>query len=113
MKFDEIKAHYEWFRTEANSWTDIGEKCRGLTAELECLNIQNQNPVFDEVYRAYSNLRASFITSTDGDTGNGYGVGAQLCDRVHDRMLDIAAAYARAEAETEADLAKVEKMIKG
>lgn len=111
MDFATIKVRLEWFGREADSWGEIGGACHDLASALECTEIRHENPLFESVYEAYESLRGAFITSTDGETGHGYGVGSQVADRIKDQLLQTSYAYARTEAANVEDAERIEKMI--
>lgn len=111
MDFATIKVRMEWFGREADSWGEIGGACHGLASGLMCVNIRHENPLFKSVYEAYESLRGAFVTSTDGETGHGYGVGAQVAERIKVRLLQTSYDYARTEAANAEDAARLEKLI--
>ena len=113
MDFATIKVRFEWFGREADSWGEIGDACKALAQALECLEIRHKDALFEPVYEAYESLRGAFITSTDGETGHGYGVGSQVAQWVKTRLVQTSYEYARTEAANAEDAAAIEKLIAG
>lgn len=113
MDFGTIRVRFEWFGKEADSWGEIGGACHDLASDLMCVNIQHENSLFEPVYEAYESLRGAFVTTTDGETGHGYGVGAQVAERIKTRLLQTSYDYARTEATNADDAARIERLIAG
>jgi hypothetical protein len=111
MDFATIKVRFEWFGREADSWGEIGGACQDLAGSLMCVEVRHKESLFESVYEAYESLRGALITSTDGDTGHGYGVGAQVAQRIKTRLLQTSYEYARTEATNAEDAATIEKLI--
>ena len=111
MDFATIKVRFEWFGREADSWGEVGGACHDLASALTCTEIRHENPLFESVYEAYESLRGALTTSTDGETGHGYGVGAQVAQRIKTQLLQTSYDYARTEAANAEDAARIEKLI--
>jgi len=106
-----IKVHFQWFGAQADSWGVIGENCKNLADALWCQRVTRQEPLMGSVYDAYDAMVGAFTTSTDGESGHGYGAGAQVAERIKERLLETSYAYARTEAANAEAAAEIEKLI--